>query len=300
MKNCGRVSMLTSLRPEVFCVEITDDLIEPVIDCLQRGFPERPRDYWAKALERLSKRAMIGDYPRYGYALAAEDRIVGVILLIFSHCDGESDGDIRCNLSSWCVDKEFRNYAPLLHFTAVKRKEATYLNISPAEHTRKTIEAFGFRRFSNGQMILAPILSSPQRDAKVIPFAPDGPEASLLPPNERRLLAEHAAMGCVSLICVKDGGAHPFVFQRRAIFHRLISCPQLIYCRSMDEFLRFAGPIGRFLLFRTGPICAADAMASLTGFVGRYFPERAPKYFKGPRPPRLGDLSYTELVIPGP
>jgi hypothetical protein len=292
--------MSTSLRSEVLCLEITDDLLEPVIDCLQRGFPERPRTYWANALERMSKRDAVADFPRYGYALAAESQIVGVILLIFSRCDGESDGDIRCNLSSWCVDKEFRSYAPLIHFTAVKRKEATYLNISPAEHTRKTIEAFGFRRFSNGQTILTPILSSPQRGVRVLPFVPHGPEASLMPSNEQRLLAEHAAMGCLSLVCVSNGHAHPFVFQRRAIFHRLISCPQLIYSRSMDEFLRFAGPIGRFLLFRTGPICAVDALGPLAGTVGRYFPERAPKYFKGPKAPRLGDLSYTELVVLGP
>ncbi len=292
--------MLTSVRSEVRCLEITDDLIDAVIDCLQRGFPERRRTYWANALERMSNRATVADYPRYGYALAAENKIVGVILLIFSRCDGESDGDVRCNLSSWCVDKEFRSYAPLIHFTAVKRKEVTYLNISPAEHTRKTIEAFGFRRFSNGQMILTPVLSSSQPNARVLPFVSDGPEASLLHSNERRLLAEHAAMGCLSLVCVDNGRAHPFVFQRRAIFHRLISCPQLIYSRSMDEFLRFAGPIGRFLLFRTGPICAVDATAPLAGTIGRYFPERAPKYFKGPKAPRLGDLSYTELVVLGP
>jgi hypothetical protein len=292
--------MLTSPRSDVVCREITDEFIEPVIACLQRGFPERPRAYWANALERMSKRATVEDYPRYGYALATDNVIVGVILLIFSRGDGASDGAIRCNLSSWCVDKAFRSYAPLLHLTAVKRKEVTYLNISPAEHTRKTIEAFGFRRFSNGQMILAPILSSQRRSTRVLAFAQDGPEASLLPSNERRLLAEHAAMGCLSLLCVRDGGVHPFVFQRRAILRRLISCPQLIYSRSMEEFLRFAGPIGRFLLFRTGPICAADATAPLAGSVGRYFPERAPKYFKGPKAPRLGDLSYTELVILGP
>ena len=34
--------------------------------------------------------------------------------------------------------------------------------------------------------------------------------------------------------------------------------------------------------------------------VGKYFAEYGPKYFKGPAPPRLGDLSYTELVILGP
>ena len=291
--------MLTPPQAEVVCRLIADEAIGEVVDCLQRGFPERPRVYWTRGLERLSRRPEIGDYPRYGYALFADDRVVGVLLQIFSR-SGEAADNVRCNLSSWCVDEKYRSYAPLLHLTAVKRKEATYLNISPAAHTRQVIEAFGFRRFSNGQIVFAPFLSAPQGNVRVRAFAADSPDAALLSQSERRLLADHAAMGCRALICVADGAAYPFVFQDRTILRRLIPCPQLVYCRGMDEFIRFAGPIGRYLLFRTGPVCIADAAGPTAGLVGRYFTERAPKYFKGPNPPRLGDLSYTELVILGP
>ncbi len=239
--------MLTPPQAEVVCRLIAEEAVGEVVDCLQRGFPERPRVYWTRALERLARRPQIADYPRYGFALFTDERVVGVLLQIFSRV-GEAD-NIRCNLSSWCVDEKYRGYAPLLHLTAVKRKEATYLNISPAAHTRQVIEAFGFRRFSNGQIVFAPFLSRPERNVRVRPFAADEPGAALLPESERRLLADHAAMGCRALICVKDGAAYPFVFQDRTIFRRLIPCPQLIYCRGMDEFIRFAGPIGRYLFF---------------------------------------------------
>lgn len=292
--------MLTSKRSDVLYRLITDDVIGQVVDCLQRGFPERPRSYWVEAFERMSRRAAIEDYPRYGYALAAKGQIVGVLLLIFSRREGEAEGGVRCNLSSWCVDKEYRSHALLLHMMAVKHKEATYLNISPAEHTRGTIEALGFRRFTNGQMFLAPILSTPQRSVRVSAFTADGPDSALLCQSERQILADHAALGCRALVCVKDGAAYPFVFQDRVVFRRLIPCPHLIYCRSIDEFVRFASPIGRHLLFRTGPFCVIDATGPMEGLVGRYFPERVPKYFKGPVPPHVGDLSYTELVIFGP
>jgi hypothetical protein len=291
--------MLTARQAKVVCRLIADEALGEVLDCLQRGFPERPRVYWSQGLERLSHRPQIADYPRYGYALYADERVVGVLLQIFSE-SGEAADQVRCNLSSWCVDEKYRGYAPLLHMTAVKRKEATYLNISPAEHTRQVIEAFGFRRFSDGQIVFAPFLSAPQRNVRVRAFAPGEPGAALLSESERRLLADHAAMGCRALICVKDSAAYPFVFQDRRIVRRFIACPQLVYCRSMEEFTRFAGPIGRYLLFRTGPVCIADATGPTAGLVGRYFPERAPKYFKGPNPPRLGDLSYTELVLFGP
>ena len=292
--------MSTSKRREVICRPIDDDDIDAVIACLQRGFPERPRRYWERGLERMARRPAIKDYPRYGHALIVEGNVVGVLLQIFSQRDAATGSSILCNLSSWCVDKEHRSHAPTLHLNSVKRKEVTYVNISPAAHTRKTIEAFGFRRFSEGRIILAPILSAPQRKVRVAPFAARGSEAALLSQNERQILAEHAAMGCRAIVCLQDGLAYPFVFQPRAVVRNLIACPQLIFCRDVSEFVRFANPIGRYLLFRSGPFCIVDAKEHLPGLVGWFFSGRIPKYFKGPAPPSLGDLAYTELVILGP
>jgi hypothetical protein len=69
----------------------------------------------------------------------------------------------------------------------------------------------------------------------------------------------------------------------------------------MSEFVRFANAIGRYLLFRSGPLCVVDAMGPAKGLVGWYVAGRlSPKYFKGPAAPGLGDLAYTELVVLGP
>ncbi len=69
----------------------------------------------------------------------------------------------------------------------------------------------------------------------------------------------------------------------------------------MSEFIRFANALGRYLLFRSGPICVVDAMERLPGLVGWFFSGRGPpKYFKGPAPPSLGDLAYSELVVLDP
>src|ERR1700683_798571 len=167
-RNGPRAPTPTSERADVDCRLIADDIMDQVVDCLERGFPERSRTYWVDALDCMSKRAPIKDYPRYGYALVAKSRIVGVILMLFSRREGgKAEGDIRCNLSSWCVDKEYRSCALSLHMLAVKYKEVTYLNVSPAVHTRATIEALGFRRYTGGQIFFAPILSRPQRNVRV-------------------------------------------------------------------------------------------------------------------------------------
>ncbi|WP_246731614.1 hypothetical protein [Methylocapsa sp. S129] len=248
----------------------------------------------------MSKRPAIEDFPRYGYLLEAPSGVVGVLLVIYSRRTGAAGESIFCNLSSWCVDLEFRSYAVVLHAVAVKRKDVTYINVSPAAHTRRAIEAVRFKRFCDGQIVFAPILSTWRSNVRVAAFAADAPESTLLSESERAILAEHAALGCRALVCVKDGVGYPFVLQRRAAFHRLIPCQQLIYCRSMDEFVFFAGAIGRYLALRAWPIFLADANGPVLGLIGKYFAGYGPKYFKGPVPPSLGDLSYTELAILGP
>ena len=53
--------------------------------------------------------------------------------------DGEAF--LRCNVSSWYVEEQFRNYATLLTTMAQKNKHVTYVNISPAANTWPIIEA---------------------------------------------------------------------------------------------------------------------------------------------------------------
>jgi hypothetical protein len=42
-----------------------------------------------------------------------------------------------------------------------------------------------------------------------------------------------------------------------------------------------------------------DGEGPIAGLIGRFFKDRAPKYFKGADRPRLNDLAYTEAVLFG-
>lgn len=293
--------MTAAVRIKVRCRPIEDTDLDSVAERLARGFPSRPLSYWAAALERMKRRPQFEDYPRYGVLLECEGQIVGVLLQIFFRRGVGDRSAVYCNLSSWCMDPQFRSYAVTLNSVATACKEVTYLNVSPAPHTRKGIEALGFRRYSDGQFVCLPWLAWPKRSGvRIVEFAPDRSQASLLSPHEREVLADHAALGCRSLIAVSGGEAHPFVFVKRRVLRRLIPCEQLIYCRDLAEFGDFAGPLGRYLLARGVFICLTDANKPLSGLFGRYLPDNGPKYSKGPATPRLGDLSYTELTILGP
>jgi hypothetical protein len=61
--------------------------------------------------------------------------------------------------------------------------------------------------------------------------------------------------------------------------------------------VRFAGNIGRFLLMQGGMLVRFDSNAPVPQIFGWYSELRGRKYAKGPRPPRLGDLSFSEAAL---
>lgn len=267
-----------------------------VIDLLARGFRVRSRRYWRRALAQLASHPTPAGLPRYGYLLEYNGRTVGVILLIFSAVPDGGTSAIRCNLSSWYVEPQFRSHAPLLISQAIRHKNVTYVNISPALHTRPIIEAQGFSRYGNGQFVTVPALSRGcgQEQARVV----DLDALNDAPAEDRSLLLDHRAYGCISLWCKTPDDAYPFAFVPRRL-KGLIPCTQLIYCRDIADFVRFAQPIGRYLAARGRPLVIIDSNGPIAGLVGRYFEGRAPKYFKGGVAPRLGNLAYTEAVMFG-
>jgi len=290
--------MLASKGSDVRCRLIDQSDLDEVAACLTRGFPDRAPSYWMDALDRLGKRDALEDFPRFGYLMEVSGKVVGVILLIYSTRRSAGRSEIRCNLSSWCVDPEYRAYALALPMNGVRRKGVTYTNISAAPHTRPGIEAMGFRLFSDGLFVFAPALSRTPEGARIVSYCDEAPEAAMLDGAERRILTEHAALGCRSLIGVRAGRAVGFVLQSRPL-RKVVACERLIHCRDLDDLVEFSGAIGRFLLKRGVFLCLIDATGPVPGLVGKFLGDREPKYFKGPTAPALGDLAYSELVLLG-
>jgi hypothetical protein len=287
--------MLSSLRG-IRCRQIEECDLNAVADLLTRGFPNRHRQFWAHALDQLSRREAPRDLPKHGYLLETNGEIVGAILMI---CSAMRDGVAlapRCNLSSWYVEPAFRTYAPLLVSHALRHKEVTYLNVSAAPHTWPIIEAQGFARYSEGLFICAPALKFSGEKATV--FAAGKEPAIAFDPFEQKILKQHAEHGCISLWCQTQVDAYPFVFRPRLV-KGFIPCAQLIYCRDLADFARFAGPIGRYLARHGRLIAIVDSNGPIPGLAGIFRSGSKPKYFKGPQRPRLGDLAYTEYAILG-
>jgi hypothetical protein len=281
--------------------EIQDSDLDAIGDLLTRGFVHRSRDYWMLGLHRQGTRSLSPDLPRYGYMLEHQGAPVGCLLLIYSSKIIDGEAATCCNVSSWYVDLEFRNYAALFASMTQKRKDVTYSNVTPAVTTWPILDAQGFVPYCRGLYFSVPILSHGGRGVVVEAVTQDTAFIAGLPDADLALLKRHAEYGCLSLVCRTADGALPFIFfslrKRRGIIP--VPAMQLGYCRSIDDYVKCAGAIGRHLLRRGKPIVTIDANGAMAGLPGVYTEMRGRKYFKGPQQPRLGDLADTELAIYG-
>src|SRR3977135_2023838 len=150
--------------PKIRSRQINDSDVDGVADLLTKGFRIRSRDYWRRALETLGSHPAPAGLPKYGYLLESGGVPVGVILLIFSSIPASDAVTMRCNVSSWYVEPDFRSHGALLILQTIKHKNVTYVNISPAMHTRPIVEAQGFARYTNGQFVALPALSGGRGD----------------------------------------------------------------------------------------------------------------------------------------
>jgi hypothetical protein len=278
--------------PPVRCRQIKADDLDAVSDLLARGFPAKPRKYWTTALERLAARGAPEGCPEFGYLLEADGVVVGALLLIFS----QRGDQVRCNISSWYVEPAHRGQAALLAAMASKLKHVTYLNTSAATHTWPILEAQGYRRYSEGQLLAFPALNW-RRGGRVARLGEHAAHADL---EDYDLLAAHAEAGCLALVCETPDGFAPFVFLRRRVDRLPFAVMQLVYARDTESFVASAGAIGRFLLGQAVPAVLCDADGPIAGLPGLFFKDRTPRFYKGPARPALNDLAFTEMVVFGP
>jgi len=274
--------------------EIREADLSAVAGLLNRGFGFRSIYYWLRGLERHARRPRPANYPAFGYCLDHDGVPVGVILLLFSEVRAGAEMVVRCNVSSWYAEPAFRAFAPLMVKVAIKERNVTYFNITPAPHTWSTVEAQGFSVYCKGQSYAALMLSPSVRGASVQSFSAQ--QAAGLDDYESDLLRQHEGFGCLSLV-VRDGtDAYPFVFQKHHV-KGVVPVFRLLYCRQTADLQRFAGNLGRFLARRGGLLVRFDANGPVSGIVGRYTEKRGRKYAKGPHPPQLGDLAFTEAAL---
>jgi hypothetical protein len=293
------VNTMLAVKPRIR--EISESDIGAIADLLTRGFVYRSREYWMRGLQRQGTRPLPPETPRYGYMIENEGAPVGCLLMIYSSKLLDGEMATCCNVSSWYVDPAFRNTAALFASMTQKRKDVTYFNVTPAQPTWPILEAQGYAPYCNGLFFSVPALSRSGRGMKVQIVTSDTQSIKDLPGIDLDRLKREAAYGSLSLVCHTPEGTLPFTFLHLRKRRGIIPVPamQLSYCRSIPEYVRCAGAIGRHLLPRGKPVVIVDANEPIAGLTGVYREAHGRKYFRGPHRPHLGDLTDTELAIYG-
>jgi hypothetical protein len=287
---------MSSALPVIRRREIVPDDIDRIVRLLTDGFQERTRSFWERALALISAHPTPPGYPKYGYLLECNGTPVGVTLMIYSTIVVDGRPRIRCSMSSWYVKAEFRTFAAQISSSVFRQKEVTFFNVTPGRHTLRVLEARGYKQYCSGRFVALPALSAWQRGARTRRFGADLSADKDLSAFEVQLLLDHQSYGCVSVTCSLANRRYPFVFQPRR--KACLPYAYLVYCRHLEDFVRLAGPLGRFLALHGVPLVVVDANGPIAGLVGRYY-DGFPKYFRGPDQPRLGDLAYSEKVLFG-
>ena len=287
-----------SPSPRIRTRQIIDADIDSAVNFLTEGFSRGSRQDWLLFFDRLAKHPTPAGLPKYGYLMERNGTLIGAVLLISSIVRAGDVSTTRCNLSSWYVVPAYRSYAALFVSQILKHKDVTYVNVSAAEHTLPILAAQGFSKYTSGQFFTIPTPFTLSGDRRVRVMEVNASQDWHLDPVERDLLVSHAEYGCTSVCCVTSDRAYPFVFRSRVV-KGFVPCAQLVYCRDLEEFVRFAQPLRRFLALRGQPIVVIDANGRIPGIAGIYISGIRPRYFRGPQPPRLGDLAYTEAAMFG-
>ncbi len=274
--------------------EIIDSDLDAVAKLLTKAFGYS-RAYFPQLLDTLAHHSTPAGFPKYGYVLVSDSLIVGAILLIFSAIRSSAECCIRCHVTSWSVDPAYRPYAALFFAKALSHKDVTYLNVLLVPRSLPFIKLQGFSKFTDGQFAAIPLLSRSLGEGHVQFVPVDAASNTNVDAFEQELLVDHSNYGCISLWCITQESAHPFVFQPRS-FKRTIPGVQLVYCRDVNEFVRFARPIGLFLALRGKFFVAVNSNGRIPGLSGKYFAGARPLYCKGTMP-HIGDLAYTQTVM---
>jgi hypothetical protein len=294
----GGISEAPKAPPKVVCRPIVAEDLDRLVDLLVSGFPERPRPYWQRGFERMAARPVPEGCQRYGHVLETGGELVGCLLVIYGTAEVDGLATLRGNVSSWYVRPDFRAQASLLVSVVFRRKDITFVNISPAPHTVPILDAQGYKNFVAGQFIalLSPVGVAGSSRVTAIGADYSGPLDGRVP--ELALLRRHAGYGCISVVCSRGDAHEPFVFTRRTVL-RAVPAAQLVYCRDIAYFRDHFVSLSRFLLRRGLAFASIDANGAMPGLAGVYRAGNGPKFFRGPHRPRLGDLADTELVVLG-
>jgi hypothetical protein len=268
--------------------------VPQMAEILAEGFPRRSIAFWQDRLSRMERRQRAPGTPLFGFGLE-ESGLQGVVLTIGSlHGPAEARQTI-VNISSWAVRSTQRGPAAKeLYRHASSADGITFSNLSAAPHTRKAIEKLGFTERTAGQFVGVGVVNRARRS--ILPLREA--ERAGLDSVRAEMMRDHQRVGCLTFCIEEIGRLAPIMFLPRRVGLG-IPVAQLIYCEQLSDLVQNGWAITLEVLKRGFVALLIDASGPIEGFKGRYFPDKAAKYYKGRVLPYVVDHSYSEMIYIG-
>jgi hypothetical protein len=210
----GKVSRRGGLLMKPILRPIDNDLLPAFSAYLNEKLNSTiPVDQWTSALRSSWDPQGHG----YGFCLTAGNQMVGGIGTIYS-VQNVRGKDVRfCNITSWCVDLEFRSYGVQLLGQILKQPDCVFTNFSPTPTVEGMLRFFGFRSVPS-RLVLVP--NFPVLGGGTAYFGDDAVRHATIP--LRRIIEDQRESTWLHhVLAVTRDGDNLYMMGRNATYHRL-------------------------------------------------------------------------------
>lgn len=222
---------------------------DAAVTLLAEGFPDRSPEEWRKGLDRLlAHTARVGERS-VGQIVSARGADAGICLTIPSTRTAYTGTPQKVvNLGALYLRPGHEWMAALLMRRLAADAGIDYTDLTASPSMREINRNVGFADRWHGALVIplpAAALRAP-RGARVVQLR-DIP-AGRMGEAHRRLLEDHAALGCIAAGLELDGVCHPLIFTR--LRRRGLPGAQIVLARDRQLIRAALGPIARYLLGR--------------------------------------------------
>jgi len=232
--------------------------------------------------------------PNNGVMLIDDDDVVGAYVAYYS--DRVVDGRVHhiCNLGTWCVLPEYRQYSLKMANTILRQEGFDFLDLSPSATVTALNKRLGFD-YLDGRAVILPALPWPWRqgsissDPLVIERALSGDDLQLYNDHRDAPAARH--------VVLRDGDAVCHVVLRMEKRKRL-PVAIVVHASRPEMLRRMIRPFGGFALLRHRVVAIYVEPRWLAGRIpGGSVQSRLPrKMYRSPTlDPKDIDYFYSEL-----
>jgi hypothetical protein len=275
---------------------VEDRNVDEAVAILSRGFPSRSTEFWHSGLMRLSKYHNTISAAPLGYVMKVKGAPAGVILTMRSErADPSGQPRSVLNLSSWYVDEAHRWLAPRMLQKVLSEQADLFTDLTPSEPVREMIGRLGFVRRHEGVLMAALALSAMRFGTSARVSGADEAGMREIGAGAARLLADHAALGCIVALLRTSDRVHPLVFlpTRR----KGLPSARLVYAPNLTAVRDHIGAVARYLLAQGVLFVEIPANPGDSAF-GAWFTRRPPPTFmRGEVAEDMVDHAYSEFVF---